>query len=159
MQRMNSDISHIHWNALVIKIWFELRFMDIRLRLFPNSWNTKLLQIGVILKPTKATPTSTFSLDSVEMIIQYRAAVQRAARSRFFFNTSCLRRSLVLRKLLHEVGIETKLVYGLSPHTKGTGHAWLEVISPPSVKGQKIDTLSNPDNFIPLGKGGPVDGT
>ena len=159
MQRMNSDLSHIHWNALVIKAWFTLRFIDIQLRLCPRLWNAQLLQAGVIQTPTKATHTSTYSLNAVEVINLYRTAVQRAARSHFLFNTSCLRRSLVLRKLLHNVGIETSLVYGLSRQRKNSRHAWLEVVSPPSVKGQKIDTLSNPDNFIPLGKGGPADGT
>ena len=158
MQKMNSELLHIHSNALGLKVWLSLRLLDLRLRLLPSSWNTKVLQAGVIQTPKKATHIGPNSLDTVEVITQYSAAVQRAARSRFFFNTSCLRRSLVLRNLLHKVGIEAKLVYGLSPHTKGTGHAWLEVVSPPSVKGQKIDTLSNPDNFITLGKGGPVDG-
>lgn len=159
MQRMNTDLSHIHWNALVIKVWFELRFMDIRLRLFPSSWNTQLLQAGAIETSVRTHNISPPCSDPTSLINEYIAAVRKAARSLFLFNTSCLRRSLVLRKLLHRVGIEAKLAYGLSPHVKGAGHAWLEVVSPLSVKGQKIDTLSNPDNFIPLGKGGPVDGT
>lgn|GEM_PF-2083645 len=158
MQKMNSDVLHIHSNALCIKVWLSLRLLDLRLRLLPSSWNTKLLQPRVIEESTHSKIHPMQNSEPSCVIDLYISTVSKAARSRFFFNTSCLRRSLVLRNLLHKAGIEAKLVYGLSLHTKGTGHAWLEVVSPPSVRGQKIDTLSNPDNFITLGKGGPVDG-
>lgn len=150
--------SRVSESIFIIQAWFLLVFMDFRLRFFPVSRNTRLLQAGKIDSPIKKRHVMMYDIDPTIVINQFSSMIQRAGRYHFFFNTSCLRRSLVLRKLLHQAGIEAKLMYGLSLNTKGTGHAWLEVVSPQSVKGQKIDTLSNPDNFIPLGKGGPVDG-
>lgn len=137
-----------------LEAWFRLALADMRLRILPYRYNRKLLNPEAI--PAKVSADEHLSPESLENLMNTMLLdVNRAARRQLWFNMSCLRKSVVIRKKLLDRGVETMLMYG-ARHTydeEQTGfstHAWLEVVSPRIVKGMVIDPSSLSGQFCRL---------
>jgi len=105
------------------RLWLGLALTDLRLVVLPHSLNRHLLFPGAVIS------ASTPQTRTAARIFRLVRLVSLAARFPFFFNMSCLRRSLVLRSRLRSMGVSTRLVYGMrrdqgDPTLRA--HAWLE---------------------------------
>jgi len=97
--------------------WLGLLATDLVLRVLPSRWLTRDLP-----------PNTDRVPDAVARyrIVVMSRAVHRAAR-RHLYPMTCLRRALVLRRLLKLAGVNTRLHYGVLPDENGIrAHAWLE---------------------------------
>lgn len=121
----------------VATLWIQLACMDIRLKLLPHKWNSGLLyQKSISIEPDNSAKKKINKLIHLVSI---------AADRPLFFNMTCLRRSLILRARLKQVGITSTLVFGVGKYIKKpelhgsfSAHAWLEAGS------FIIDSLSDP---------------
>ncbi len=134
--------------AVVLHLWLMLVLVDIRLRLLPHRWNSRLLYPNPDYhdsdKPTPSEPGDRVK----ERIARLVHLVSIAAGHSLIFNMSCLRRSLVLKYHLEHLGISTRLVFGAGKsgskgESKGnfSAHAWLEAGS------LIIDSSLDPSNL------------
>lgn len=139
-----------------VVFWFFLAAMDLRLQVFPATWNRCLLSS----KPFHAgkNPLLCNDVDALKEKIEHTVSFLKLAASHpLYFNMGCLRRSLVLRRELQNMGISTVLTYGVRKEEgtkEGTlayrGHAWLVIREPVCLQGYEIDTSSNPLFFQEL---------
>jgi len=107
----------------IVGLWCALALTDLRLKLLPHRFNRKLL----LEDPPAAAPQGN-TADREDEILNLANLIQSAARHRFVFNMSCLRRAIVLRSRLQARGIQASLVYGVRKNASGFGaHAWVAV--------------------------------
>jgi hypothetical protein len=101
------------------RAWLLLLVTDVGLRVLPFRQVQRLLSPDS--RRNSDTPVSPQSIERLTFI------VNTAARHHLY-EMSCLRKSLVLQRMLGECGIATELQFGVnrdSPDTLGA-HAWLE---------------------------------
>jgi hypothetical protein len=121
----------------IAQLWTLMAFIDIRLKLFPNRWNTKLLFPEQLTQKYSREPDQNPQL--VEMVNRVIRLIRIAARYHLKFNMSCLRRSLAIRRIFRKKGYPARLVYGAG--SRRTAHAWVEIGS------LQIDSSSNPAEY------------
>ena len=125
----------------IISIWVELVLADLRLKLLPYEKNKSFIftSPNPVRHPLIQEPhVSSTDLAEIEHL---KNCVAKAARYRFFFNLTCLRRSIVLRSRLAKAGIESNIVFGARRQPDGStisGHAWLRIGD------MDIDSYGNP---------------
>lgn len=140
----------------IAPIWLCLAMTDIGLRLFPAHYRKHFIQNpagGDIEASPAAIPVQ------IERIM---ADVRRAASHPLWFNMSCLRRSLVLQKLLGKRGIHASITFGvkreqtvnISIPRPFTAHAWLTIVSPMQYAGLQLDPASVNETFSRLERDG-----
>lgn len=114
----------------IARFWLRLALADLRLKVFPHSWNRDW-----IFGTRESHPASTARRDfgtppSAEDISRLELLIARAASRPLFFDMSCLRRALVLRDYLRgHRGVEGKIVFGTrkdGPDGAAAFHAWLQ---------------------------------
>ncbi len=133
-------------------VWLRLAMTDIGLRLFPAHFKKRFSQQSVdeplMLEQIKVPPQMQRMITDV----------CRAAAHPLWFNMSCLRRSLVLQRLLEKCGIHTSIAFGVRKgHTTTISmshgikaHAWLVVVSPVQYSGLQLDLSSVSESFTRL---------
>ena len=130
-------ISAIDW-WLFGKAWILLLLTDVGLRLLSyqrvSEW---------IMSPVDESMISSGDIDKI--IIQSKDAVKRASRNHIYKMT-CLRRSLVLQRLIATQGVQTELRFGIQREEGDLkGHAWLEYRGRPVSEPETIT-----ESFAPL---------
>ena len=127
----------------IAQLWILMAFIDIRLKLIPYRWNTKLLfsdqlspeNLDVADQNPNPNPNPLLE-ETAHRVIRL---IRIAARYHLFFNMSCLRRSLAIRTIFRKKGYPARLVYGAG--SQRTAHAWVEIGS------LQIDSSSNPAEY------------
>ncbi len=123
-----------------LKSWFTLLTITGCFRVLPYAW----LKTYVIkpLLDTRPTPTKKVTTASVQTI----EALFLSACYRQPLTSTCLHRSLALKRLLTQQGLETKMIIGVKKENgKLMAHAWVDF------EGQAFaDTDENIDQYKPL---------
>ncbi len=140
--------------ARFLEAWIRLAMADVRLRVLPYRYNRRLLEPGVPLEVSSSTAVTDSSAFEKRLASMLRD-VNRAAHRQLFFNMSCLRKAIVIREKLRNMGVRTVLVYGAKQNQEAgpacvSTHAWLEVVAPEQVKGMVIDPSSLSHQFSRL---------
>lgn len=105
--------------SLLIRVWILLLLLDLALRVLPLRCVRRWTESG---RPRRAAPPDTPALAG-----HLNRLIDCAAR-RHLYPMRCLRRSLVLQRLLHEHGVVTLLRIGARQREGRLGaHAWLEL--------------------------------
>ena len=140
----------------IAAIWLRLAITDVGLRLFPARYRKRFVQSsaeGLIEPAHRGIPPS------IQRIL---SDVRCAASHPLWFNMSCLRRSLVLQRLLQKQGIRTIISFGVRKgcaidvggSSPFTAHAWLMVVSPMQFSGLQLDLSSIQETFTRLDRHG-----
>ena len=133
-------------------VWLRLAMTDIGLRLFPARYKKRFSQQSV---------DEPLMLEQMEVPLQMQRMitdVRRAAAHPLWFNMSCLRRSLVLQRLLEKHGIHTYITFGVKKGQSDniaishaiSAHAWLVVVSPVQYSGLQLDLSGVKESFTRL---------
>ncbi len=139
--------------SAIAAIWLQLAVTDVGLRLFPERYGKRLAQ-----SPADGDVEPSHADIPVE-IWRIMSDVRCAAGHPLWFNMSCLRRSLVLQKLLEKRGIHVSITFGVKKgHVQNIrtshsfmAHAWLTVVSPVQYSGLQLDLSSIQENYSRLG--------
>lgn len=105
---------------ILIKGWFMMLYVRLRMDFTPfRGWRHWLIQPPVeTFKPLNDSEKST--------IVTCRRMVNLASRYHLI-NANCLPKSLTLKWMLENQGIECELKVGLNPQSRDfQGHAWLQ---------------------------------
>ena len=132
------SLSWSEWGVL-IRGWLLLFFVDLALRSFSFTSVRRLL--------FRKNQNAGFCEESPAFseALQIYRLVQIAARHHIY-PMSCLRRALVLRRLLSDHGIVTELRFGVQKSADGLlAHAWVEYEGRPVVEG-----YFHPQGFAPM---------
>lgn len=144
--RNASRLSPTDW-LLFIEAWFWLLIFDIGLRTlsFPK------LQAYAARLVSCSTP----SLKQIDDLILALCNSVDHARYNHLYQMTCLRRSLVLQKMLSERGISTELKIGVQKEAKQLiAHAWVEYQGKPLGEREHIVETFSPLQKTPLEKTG-----
>ncbi len=138
----------LHDKTTVLHLWLMMVIVDIRLRLLPHRWNSRLLYPNSGYHDSGNSTPPEPEDRAKEKIARLVHLISVAAGCSLIFNMSCLRRSLVLRSRLRFLGIPARLVFGMGKinnnsemNGKFSAHAWLEAGS------LIIDSSSDPSKF------------
>lgn len=137
-------------------VWLRLAMTDIGLRFFPALHGKRFLH-----QPSDEQNMVGYTMVPPE-IQRIASSVRRAAAHPLWFNMGCLRRSLVLQRLLEKRGIQSSIMFGVkrghAAHAAVshaiTAHAWLMVVSPAQYSGLQIDLSQVKDTFTRLDRCG-----
>jgi len=130
-------------------IWLRLAIADIGLNVFPGQFYKRLSQQkgGIPEKRSEEVLPS--------YVMQVVHDVRCVAGHPLWFNMSCLRRSIVLHKILKKQGITTSIIFGVRKGTRVKmvdihgfkAHAWLVISAPQEYAGIELDPTSTSESY------------
>lgn len=105
----------------VFNLWIQLIFIDLRLKFISSKHNKKWLYNNK--KYNESNQVNKEELD------RFLSNLKIASSHSYFFNMSCLRKSILIRKFLNKNKVYAKLVFGLAKDNNKNyiAHSWIEV--------------------------------